>query len=403
MLDPAAAEALVRDSVAALQRGDAAAARTGLERVTATGRANAQIWLILATALRRLGDRVAEEHALDEVLKLEPRAIRALILKGDIKADAGDDRGASSFYKAALRAADGAGAKFPADLAAEVERVRRASAQADERYRAHLEASLEHAGITGGQRSKHFQQSLDILFGQKRVYLQQPSTYYFPGLPQIQFYEREQFEWAAVVEAATADIRRELYALLEQDGLFRPYMVSDPNRPPSGYHGLVDNPQWSTLYLWEKGGPVPGIADRCPRTMAAMRAVPLPHITTRAPSILFSLLRPGARIPPHAGVMNARLICHLPLIVPQPSGFRVGNETRAWEAGKLLVFDDSIEHEAWNDSAEDRVVLIFDIWRPELSEADRRAVTAIFEAVDAYPGGAQSITPRSQGQNSSSP
>jgi len=49
------------------------------------------------------------------------------------------------------------------------------------------------------------------------------------------------------------------------------------------------------------------------------------------------------------------------------------------------------------------VVLIFDIWRPELSEADRRAVTAIFAAVDAYPGGAQSITPRSQGQNSSSP
>ena len=403
MLNPAEAEALVRDSVAALQRGDAAAARAALERVTATGRANAQIWLILATALRRLGDRVAEERALDEVLKLEPRAIRALILKGDLKADASDDRGASSFYKAALRAADTGGAKLPADLAAEVERVRRASAQADERYRAHLEASLERAGIARGQRGKHFQQSLDILFGEKRVYLQQPSTYYFPGLPQIQFYEREQFDWAAVVEAATADIRRELYALLEQDGLFRPYMVSDPNRPPSGYHGLVDNPQWSTLYLWEKGGPVPGIADRCPRTMEAMRAVPLPHITTRAPSILFSLLRPGARIPPHAGVMNARLICHLPLIVPQPSGFRVGNETRAWEEGKLLVFDDSIEHEAWNDSAEDRVVLIFDIWRPELSEADRRAVTAIFEAVDAYPGGAQSITPRSQGQNSSSP
>ena len=80
MLNPAAAEALVRESVAALQRGNAAAARTGLERVTATGRANAQIWLILATALRRLGDRVAEERALDEVLKLEPRAIRALIL-----------------------------------------------------------------------------------------------------------------------------------------------------------------------------------------------------------------------------------------------------------------------------------------------------------------------------------
>ncbi len=397
------AEALVRDAVAALQRGDPAAARAGLERVTATGLANAQIWLILASALRQLGDRSAEERALDAVLKLDPRAVRALIMKGDLKAAAGDDRGASGFYKAALRVAASGAAKLPADLAAEVERVRRASAQADQRYRAHLEGTLERAGITRGQRSKHFQQSLDILFGEKRVYLQQPSAYYFPGLPQIQFYEREQFDWTPVVEAATADIRHELYALLEQDGLFRPYMVSDPNRPPSGYHGLVDNPQWSTLYLWENGGPVPGVADRCPRTLEAMRAVPLPHITTRAPSILFSLLRPGARIPAHTGVMNARLICHLPLIVPQPSGFRVGNETRAWEEGRLLVFDDSIEHEAWNDSSEDRVVLIFDIWRPELSEADRHAVTAIFAAVDAYPGDAQSITPRSQGQNSSSP
>jgi aspartyl/asparaginyl beta-hydroxylase (cupin superfamily) len=98
-------------------------------------------------------------------------------------------------------------------------------------------------------------------------------------------------------------------------------------------------------------------------------------------------LRPGARIPPHHGVLNSRLICHLPLIVPDRCGFRVGNETRAWEEGKLLVFDDSMEHEAWNDSDRDRVVLIFDVWRPELGEADRRAITTMFEAIDDYPGG----------------
>jgi aspartyl/asparaginyl beta-hydroxylase (cupin superfamily) len=83
-------------------------------------------------------------------------------------------------------------------------------------------------------------------------------------------------------------------------------------------------------------------------------------------------------------MLNARLICHLPLIVPPGCGFRVGNEVRQWEEGKLLIFDDTIEHEAWNDSNEDRVVLIFDIWRPELSEAERGAVAAMFEAVDAY-------------------
>lgn len=387
MMSNAQVEALVRDSVAALQRGDATAARAGLEQVTATGRANAQVWMILATALHQLGDRRAEESALDEVLKLDPRALRALVMKGDLKALAGDDRGASSFYKSAVRFADAAGAQLPADLKAEIERARRMSEHAAAHYREHLQGWLERQGIRDDQRGKHFQQSLDIMFGDKRVYLQQPSMYYFPGLPQIQFYEREDFGWVAGVEAATDDIRRELLAVLEEDGLFRPYLVSDPRRPVSGYHGLVDNPEWSTLYLWENGGPVPGIADRCPRTMEVMRSVPLPHITTRAPSILFSLLRPGARIPPHHGVLNARLICHLPLIVPDRCGFRVGNETREWEEGKLLVFDDSIEHEAWNDSDRDRVILIFDVWRPELSAADRRAITTMFEAIDDYPGG----------------
>lgn len=387
MMSNAQVEALVRDSVAALQRGDAAAARTGLETVTASGRANAQVWMILATALHRLGDLKAEEAALDEVLKLDPRAMRALVRKGDLKAMAGDDRGANSFYKSAVRFADAAGTPLPADLKAEIERARRMSEQAAAQYREHLLGWLEQQGIGGSERSKHFQQSLDIMFGDKRIYLQQPSMYYFPGLPQIQFYEREQFDWVAGVEAATDDIRRELLAVLEEDGLFRPYLVSDPRRPRSGYHGLVDNPEWSTLYLWENGGPVPGIADRCPRTMEAMRSVPLPHISTRAPSILFSLLRPGARIPSHHGVLNARLICHLPLIVPDRCGFRVGNETREWEEGKLLVFDDSIEHEAWNDSDRDRVILIFDVWRPELTEADRRAITTMFEGIDDYPGG----------------
>jgi aspartyl/asparaginyl beta-hydroxylase (cupin superfamily) len=75
---------------------------------------------------------------------------------------------------------------------------------------------------------------------------------------------------------------------------------------------------------------------------------------------------------------NSRLICHLPLIVPPKCAFRVGNEVREWREGELLIFDDTIEHEAWNDSERDRVVLIFDIWRPELSERERQEVAALF-------------------------
>lgn len=98
----------------------------------------------------------------------------------------------------------------------------------------------------------------------------------------------------------------------------------------------------------------------------------------KSPTIMFSLFRGHARIPAHTGMFNTRLICHLPLIVPPGCGFRVGNETREWREGKLLIFDDSIEHEAWNDSGEDRVVLIFDVWRPELSEQERHEVSALF-------------------------
>jgi len=98
---------------------------------------------------------------------------------------------------------------------------------------------------------------------------------------------------------------------------------------------------------------------------------------------MFSLLKPGTRIPAHNGTHNTRLICHLPLIVPPGCFFRVGNETRQWEVGKLIIFDDTIEHEAWNDSAEERVVLIFEVWRPELSAQEQSEVTALFAASQA--------------------
>jgi aspartyl/asparaginyl beta-hydroxylase (cupin superfamily) len=118
--------------------------------------------------------------------------------------------------------------------------------------------------------------------------------------------------------------------------------------------------------------------------MKALEGAPLSRAKGRMPSILFSLLRPGARIPPHTGVVNARLICHLPLIVPEGCGLRVGNEVREWVEGKAFVFDDTMEHEAWNQSSQLRVVLLFDVWRPELSDDERKLVAAMLEAIDDY-------------------
>jgi aspartyl/asparaginyl beta-hydroxylase (cupin superfamily) len=95
---------------------------------------------------------------------------------------------------------------------------------------------------------------------------------------------------------------------------------------------------------------------------------------------MFSALAPHSHIPPHHGETNARLIVHLPLIVPEHCRYRVGFEERRWKVGEILIFDDSIEHEARNDSDELRVVLIFDIWNPLLSMAERDMVKAVSAA-----------------------
>jgi aspartyl/asparaginyl beta-hydroxylase (cupin superfamily) len=99
---------------------------------------------------------------------------------------------------------------------------------------------------------------------------------------------------------------------------------------------------------------------------------------------MFSLLKPHSKIPAHTGMVNCRFVCHLPLIVPPHCGFRVGATTREWRVGELMVFDDCVEHEAWNDSDHDRLILIFDVWRPELSLDERQQIDTLFRIVNAY-------------------
>jgi aspartyl/asparaginyl beta-hydroxylase (cupin superfamily) len=326
------------------------------------------------------------EEEVDRLLAAEPGNLTALLRKGDLRTEAGDDRAAVAFYKRALNLAAGMGA-LPMSLKPAIERAQAGLAKAEGHFAGHLEAALVEAGFPAGRRPQRFQESLDLMTGHRQtsLQLQQPTTYYYPGLPQRRYYERSEFPWAAAVEAAAPAMREELLAFIDRgEAGFTPYLVSDPSRPRTDFHGLADNPAWSTLYLWEKGAAVEAAVARFPRTFAAVKDLDLPRLGARAPSILFSRLQAGARIPPHHGVMNARLICHLPLIVPPDCGFRVGGETRLWREGELLVFDDTVEHEAWNDSDRDRIILIFDVWKPELSAEERGAITAMFAAIDDY-------------------
>lgn len=327
------------------------------------------------------------EAELDELLAREPANIEALIMKADRLRERGDARAAVTFYRAALRHA-AAGA--PAGLGEDLRRAEALVAQAGEDYRLHLERWLDRAGLSPDSVSRRFADSLAILFGEKpaTMHKQRPSVFYFDALPQREYYEREEFPWLAALEAETGAIVEELAAILADERGVRPYVMPDRDRPHHDFHGLAGDPSWSAFYLIEDGAPHPDNAARCPRTMAALAGVPLCEMPGWTPSVHFSLLRPGARIPPHHGMLNSRLICHLPLIVPEGCALRVGGEIRAWEVGKALIFDDSIEHEAWNRSGALRAILLFDIWRPELDDRERRAVAAMFEAIGAYRGSA---------------
>jgi aspartyl/asparaginyl beta-hydroxylase (cupin superfamily) len=381
----AEARSLAQAGFDALRRGDPRSARATFERLVAAGQADVSCCVGLAYACRGLADGKASRAAVDKALALDPRNLRALILKGDHLAEDGDGRAASSFYLAAVQAAPPP-QDLPADLRGEVARARALCERYGTQFEEFLRARLAQRGFSPAASASRFAQSLDILLGRKQIYLQRPRYYYFPELPQRQFFDRSEFPWLDRVEAATVDIRAELLEVMKETSAFAPYIQSDPRRPHKNQDGLLDNPAWSAFYLWKDGACVPQNAARCPRTIEALADAPLARVKSRSPSILFSLLRPGAHIPPHSGLVNTRLICHLPLVVPPGCSFRVGNDKRPVVEGKAWVFDDTIEHEAWNESNATRVILLFEIWRPELTEEERDLVSTIFESIDEHTG-----------------
>ena len=368
--------------LAAVQRRDWAAARPGLEDLAAAGQADARSLAWLATARARAGDAALAHEAADRALQLEARNLRAALVKADLLWAEGAKREANYFYGAVVEIGGSASGLEP-DMVAGVRRARTIKDSLARDIFAHIRDELGQAGFSESRSSPRFVQAFDLATGRKQPYFQQPKAFYFPELPNTQFYPRDQFPWLDKVEAATDAITAELMAVLEEDAAFAPYIQTVPNMPTRTDYPLVDSMDWSTCFLWKDGAETPNAA-RCPKTMAALEDVPLCRISGRSPQIMFSQLKAGAHIQPHHGYVNTRLVCHLPLIVPPGCRFRVGNDVRSWEKGKAWVFDDTIEHEAVNQGSSTRVVLIFDIWRPELTEEERHLVQTLLEAMDAF-------------------
>ncbi len=380
-MDPATAKKHSADAWAALQRGDAADALAVL-RVLIDQDDPATPWMIVARAHSMAGNLAGEQDALHRQLRGTPNDLLALLRLGDLRRVVGDDRAATSFYQTAISAAAASQQPPPTAIQNLLEQAHHHVADAHKKFTGHLESAI--ASGTAAETGR-VAAAVDLLLGRKQLYLQQPSSFYFPGLPQRQFYERGEFDWLPAVEAAVPDMQAELQAVLSETADFDPYIVAGKNRPRP-QNPLFEDARWGARYFWQNGEAVSSQAERCPATMAALALAPMPFISERSPMALWSMLKPGTHIQPHHGLLNTRLICHIPLIVPGNCALRVGNETRAWQAGKALIFDDSIEHEAWNRSDAIRVMLLFEIWRPELSQAERDGLTRIFEAINSFQG-----------------
>eukprot|EP00933_Yihiella_yeosuensis_P004503 TRINITY_DN108873_c0_g1_i1.p1 TRINITY_DN108873_c0_g1~~TRINITY_DN108873_c0_g1_i1.p1 ORF type:complete len:249 (-),score=52.57 TRINITY_DN108873_c0_g1_i1:318-1064(-) len=182
-----------------------------------------------------------------------------------------------------------------------------------------------------------------------------------PDLRSKPWHDAEAFSWCSNLEQNFEVIQGELLNTLNTTEAWP--MVK-------GQVGLTDGKgEWRELVMLgpgsEKGRTL------CPQTAALLDAIPeakhLADSEGACGNAIFAKLTPGTRLKPHCGPTNTRLTCHLGIEVPEECGIRVGEEVRTWQVGKCLVFDDSWEHEVWNNSDKLRVVLLINFWHPDLT------------------------------------
>ena len=356
------------------------AARSLLLRAVERHDGTLDLWVKLSAMCKASGDLKGALSAIDRALVLSPLDFSVLLARAVIL-DGMRDPGAGEAFGHAL-AQLGSDEDVP-------EPMKPAVAQARKRRDAHqraLEQNLAEslpAGLPAEVKARAGR-FISNRAHCTRHFHQEPSDFHYPGMPEIEFHDPALFAGLTSLEAATPVIRAEFDALIAAEAAEMVPYIQYPERVPTRqWKELNHNRKWTAIHLLQNGRSVEANARHCPETLAVIAGMDQPVVAGASPNAMFSLLAPRTRIPPHTGVANTRLVCHLPLIVPPGCGFRVGETRREWRVGEAFVFDDTIEHEAWNDSDELRVVLIIDLWPPALGASDRAAVSAVIGASNA--------------------
>ena len=373
---------LVLQAEAALAGRDPASAIALLDRADALGGVSPRSRMARAAALRAVGDARGALAALDDLLAEQPYHFLALLSKGAVLEQSGAAGAAVDVYRNAVKIAPPA-ERLPPAAARQLDAARSAVSRTDQALREHLASAV--AGLRAEHRGAdlaRFDEALDIFAGVKKAYVQEPLFFHYPRLPAIPFYDRSHFPWLEELDRATDLVASEMRVALDSAGEaeLAPYIQYPRGAPVNQWGELNHSRRWSSYFLWKDGRRQDQACTRCPQTAALLERLPICRQHGYAPTAMFSALEARTHSPPHTGSTNVRLLAHLPLLLPGPARFRVGNETRKWRMGEAWVFDDTIEHEAWNDADALRVILIFDVWNPLLTEVERELVNALLAA-----------------------
>lgn len=253
-----------------------------------------------------------------------------------------------------------------------------------ETYAKLLEPLRQQYGTDSLQR---VEQCLRIYFNEEApVYAdarQRPTFLYFPGPPPAAYLDRSLFPWLEELEAQTDAIREELLRLLPSEA-GRERVFTSESIEQQNLRGLNAPPTWNGYYFYRHGIRRDDNCASCPVTAKTLELLPLSHVREHGPEVLFSVFTAGTHLLPHRGVTNTRLVGHLPLLVPPDCALNVGGEIHEWREGRAVIFDDTYEHEAWNRSQQTRVVLIFDLWNPHLTEVERAAIEQLVPAMGDF-------------------
>ena len=350
-----------------------------LEKACEAEPGDLSLWLRLGALRRATGQPAKALEAVNRALALSEFDFMALTMKASLTEVLAPERAGEAWARAIVQRPDG-------DLPPQVSQALARGEVLKDRWIAGREeklvsATASLAGKASAEEAERIDRFRSNVLRKTRVYYSEPTHFAFPGLVTREFHPRSEHPWLEELEAATDMIAAEMEAAMASERAeLVPYIQYARHEAMGQWRDLNQNRDWTAIHLIRNGEVIAGNAQHCPRTMALLERFPQPDIPKAGPNAMFSLLAPHTRIPPHVGVSNARLVCHLPLIVPAGCWFRVGAETREWKRGEAFIFDDTVEHEAMNPTDELRIVFIIDVWHPGLSEVEREAVRQVIAA-----------------------